>query len=173
METYLAKLPKDMLIEIIKKGFDWKDLPDEQLHKTFFKIRDVLIHNMTEKLKNNEEIILWKNDNEKITIEGKYLDDNIAFFFIEKGEGKDGKEDEDKSYILKIDMASKLIYGTIYGTRVQFSNFAHIVEIIENTLAIRFPNRIKIGDIDYSSLKQVYDKFSTWNEIRPHSASIQ
>lgn len=161
METYLAKLPKDMLIEIIKKGFDWKDLPDEQLHKTFFKIRDVLIHNMTEKLKNNEEIILWKNDNEKIIIE-KYSECNIRFLF---------HEDEYKKEILKIDMSKNVIYGKYY-TKEFFSDYDSFLESIKTNVLYCVNRNTENGDywedpgIDWSPLKQVYDDFSIWNEIR-------
>ena len=160
LKTELRKLPKDILIEIIGKGFDWKDLSDKQLQKTFFEIRDILNQNMRNKV-NNLEIILWKNDNEKIIIE-KYSECNIRFLF---------HEDEYKKEILKIDMSKNVIYGKYY-TKEFFSDYDSFLESIKTNVLYCVNRNTENGDywedpgIDWSPLKQVYDDFSIWNEIR-------
>lgn len=167
LKTELRKLPKDILIEIIGKGFDWKDLSDKQLQKTFFEIRDILIQNMRNKV-NNLEIILWKKDNERIIIE-KYSECNIRFLF---------HEDEYKKEILKIDMFGKVIYGKYYKKDF-FYSYDSFLESIKTNVLYCVNRNAENGDywkdpgIDWSPLKQLYDDFSTWNEIRSHSSSIQ
>lgn len=151
METELRKLPKDMLIEIIKKGFDLKSLPPSELKKIFHESKQMLKDNLVKEVK-NDSLLLW----EDVKMEIDYIHFDICI-----------------NSAVKIQMIGKMIYcDSIHPyDKYNFKNFNDMLDkikdIITRELRIKYKNAdYKLNEsIEWNLLKEIYDRMELWAQV--------
>lgn len=164
MEAYLAKLPKDMLIEIIKKGFDMEYLSQKELHRMYKESKEKLNKKIQESSFNKEKHqILSEEDDHKIIIEWGWNGKIIRVYLIL------GAKDLEKKLIFNIStldcrmgMEKELL--AFYAGR--FLNFEKLIEMAKTKIAeFRDKYNLSHGEINWDVLREMYDNCLIWYDL--------
>lgn len=165
METELRKLPKDILIEIIKKGFDMEYLSKEELNKIYKESKEKLSKKMQESnfnMNKDKGEILSESDDHKIVIEwgwkGKVIKMYLELLY----------EIDTIVYISFISIHdSKIGFDAdIFSGKIKFENFATLIKIVEKRIIeLRDCYKVMHAEINWELLREMYDDCLIWNEL--------
>lgn len=166
LKVELRKLPKDILIEIIEKGFDMEHLSYRELYKMHKESKEKLNKKIKQSsVYKDEEKVLFVGEDHKVVI--TWAGNTIRMFFKPCSlEASFLKGDQKRVSVLSVIVTKNYLYDSIQIANVDFKDFVDLVKIVTQRIKeVRSMYNLKDGEIDWNIFKEMYDICLICNEV--------